>query len=598
MPSIGISLTSGMERAVAELQAGKKTVLELLGNEKASFHIPSYQRPYAWGVEECETLWDDICSFAVPDNSPDDFVGGSEYFLGPLVTFKQADSTVYEVIDGQQRLTTLMLLLRVLYSRLEHMNDKDNIQLRNKIEEAIWKVDEFGQPQVGEAKLQSSVASDDDLEELGSILGSGIVDDFMTSRYAENYRFFQGAVDDYVYMYPDYFKYLVNRLLRNVILLPIESEDRDSALRIFSTLNNRGLPLSDSDIFKAAMYEHYRNQGRAEEFDGRWKEIERRLAGPLLAEDSPMTELFRLYMGYLRGLSYAGSTNRPAVRDFFSRDRNAVLKEEKTLNDLEDLADFWNRYEGEEGFSNPVLKDFFVLRFAPNKLWQDAVSNYYLVNRNEDGRLDQDTFHDYLQRLIAFLYGAVAAGATSTWERREIDKEAGFLAGRTDWSPLKRRITEYDMKSALNALGPWKRINKGILAWWMMSNENQEPIALGIDFDVEHIYARKRHQNHPGEITEEQLESLGNKSLLEKRINIRAADYDFSDKRAIYRGTAGRKAGTDVRELLDLADGNDDFASHEIDARTAEIKESFLRFLEQAGVVIPEDSSDGDSEEG
>lgn len=587
-----------MERAVAELQAGKKTVLELLGNEKASFHIPSYQRPYAWGVEECETLWDDICSFTVPDNDPNGFVADSEYFLGPLVTFKQTDSGFYEVIDGQQRLTTLMLLLRVLYSRLEHMNDKDNASLRDDIEKAIWKVGEFGKPIAGESKLQSSVASDDDLGELGAILASGIVDDDMTSRYAANYRFFLNAADDYVSKYPDYFKFLVNRLLRNVILLPIESEDRDSALRIFSTLNNRGLPLSDSDIFKAAMYEHYRSRGRAEEFDSRWKEIERQLAGPLLAEDSPMTELFRLYMGYLRGLSYAGSTNRPAVRDFFSRDRNAILKEEKTLSDLEDLVDFWNRYEGGEGFSDPVLKDFFVLRFAPNKLWQDAVSNYYLMNRNDSGRLDQDAFHSYLQRLIAFLYGAVVAGATSTWERREIDKEAGFLAGRIDRSPFEGRFTEHEMRDALKVLGPWKRINKGILAWRMMSNAGQAPIELGTDFDVEHIYARKRHQNHPGEITDDQLESLGNKALLEKRINIRAADYDFSDKRAIYRGLTAGKAGTAVQELLNLADGNDDFASREIDERTAEIEGSFLRFLEQAGVVIPEGLSNDDSEEG
>lgn len=573
---------------MSELQAGKKTVLELLGNEKANFHIPSYQRPYAWGVDECETLWDDVSTFTVPNNDPNEFLAGSEYFLGPLVTYREDGTAAYEVIDGQQRLTTLMLLLRVIYSRLEHMKDEDNEKLRKDIEKAIWKAGgEFGQLQAGAPKLESSVASDRDLEELASILATGEVRDFMQSRYAINFMFFQNAVDEYVNLYPDYFKYLVNRLLRNVILLPIESEDRDSALRIFSTLNNRGLPLSDSDIFKAVMYEEYRNQGREEEFDTRWKDLEQKLAGPLKAEDSPMTELFRLYMGYLRGLDYTGA-NRPKIRDFYSKNHNEVLKKEETLSGLEDLADFWNRFEGEEGFSDEVLKDFLVLKYAPNKLWQDAISNYYLTNRNDEGRLNQEQFHEYLQKMIAFIYGALAAGAATIWERREIDKEAGYLAGKVSTTPFENRFSEQEMYDALEHLSPWKRINKGILAWWMMSNEAQKPFDLNTDFDVEHIYARKRHQNHPDEITDEQLESLGNKSLLEKRINIRAADYDFCDKCDIYIGNRSSKKGTDVQELLDLAQ-EEEFSAKEIDERTEKIKSAFIEFLKSNGLVAMPD---------
>ena len=55
------------------------------------------------------TLWDDIFSFAIPDEGKTEFDSNSEYFLGPIVTFRNEDKL--EVIDGQQRLTTLMLLL-------------------------------------------------------------------------------------------------------------------------------------------------------------------------------------------------------------------------------------------------------------------------------------------------------------------------------------------------------------------------------------------------------------------------------------------------------------------------------------------------------
>lgn len=569
---------------MAELQAAKKTVLELLGNEKASFHIPSYQRPYAWGIDECETLWDDICGFIAPNENPDNFVSGSEYFLGPLVTYKGDESGDYEVIDGQQRLTTLMLLLRVLHSKLETMNSDEITSLCGAVGKALWKTDEFGTLQKGVSKLTSSVATDEDLGELMAILGSGEITDDMDSLYAENYRFFEETVDTYIGLHSAEFKYLVTRLLRNVILLPIESEDRDSALRIFSTLNNRGLPLSDSDIFKATMYEHYRNLDRSEEFDERWKNLEQNIGGPLSESDSPMTELFRLYMGYLRGLTETRATNRPAVRDYFTREQSALLKNEKTLSDLEELAGFWRRYEDEVGFSDDVLKDLLVLKFAPNKLWQDAVSNYYLINRGEDGRLDQEAFHTYLQKMIAFIYGAVAEGANGAWVTRAVDREARYLGGNT-LEPAFEGLTRSAVRDALLNLSPKKRINRGILAWWMMSNSEQAPFPLDTEFDVEHIYARKRHRNHPGEITDDQLESLGNKSLLEKRVNIRAADYSFADKRDIYLGKVPGKSGTEVQELCALADEQDAFASDEIDRRQAEIVDGFMRFLEENGVL-------------
>lgn len=575
---------------MAELQAGKKSVNELLGNEGVEFYVPPYQRPYAWTKDECETLWEDISGFTVPDNDPTNFDRGDEYFLGPIVTFKEEGSNRLEIIDGQQRLTTLMLLLRVLYSRLELQKDEESVELYNQIGHTIWRVGEFGKPLVGEPKFDSEVASDEDLDELVEILKNGDVTPEMTSRYAGNFRLFQELVDEYIAAYPTYFKYVVNRLLRNVILLPIESKDRESALRIFSTLNNRGLPLSDADIFKAAMYQHYRDLGKEDEFNLRWQDLDEKLSGPLLMEDSPMTELFRLYMGYLRGMEYTGQKNRTAVREFFTRDKNRILKEEGTLSDLEDLADFWNRYDAQEGFSEEVQKDFLILKYAPNKLWQDAVSTYYLVNRGDNARLNQDEFHGYLQRLIAFLYGGVVAGMSRNWETREVDREAGYLAGRLGNapSPLLNRFKEGQIQDSLSGLRPGKRINKGILAWWMMSQDGQPVMPLSTEFDVEHIYARQRFKNRPGEIDEEQLECLGNKSLLEKRINIRASDYGFDDKRAIYRGERGNRSGTEVMELLSIANGGDGFSATHIDERDRRIKEGFVEFLKDNGVLEEE----------
>ena len=93
---------------MSKLNVDQKTIKDLFQSKKSDFLIPDYQRPYAWGEAECRTLWDDIFSFAIPDEGKTEFDSNSEYFLGPIVTFRNEEKL--EVIDGQQRLTTLMLL--------------------------------------------------------------------------------------------------------------------------------------------------------------------------------------------------------------------------------------------------------------------------------------------------------------------------------------------------------------------------------------------------------------------------------------------------------------------------------------------------------
>ena len=115
---------------MSKLNVDQKTIKDLFQSKKSDFLIPDYQRPYAWGETECRTLWDDIFSFAIPDEGKTEFDSNSEYFLGPIVTFRNEDKL--EVIDGQQRLTTLMLLLRAFYSKFGHMRDKASITFNSK----------------------------------------------------------------------------------------------------------------------------------------------------------------------------------------------------------------------------------------------------------------------------------------------------------------------------------------------------------------------------------------------------------------------------------------------------------------------------------
>ena len=214
---------------MAKLNIDQKSVRALFSEKKADFLIPDYQRPYAWGEKECQTLWDDLFLFAFPDNDCDKFNSESdEYFLGPIVTFKN-DAGKMEIIDGQQRLTTLMLLLRAFYDKYGSMKNDKAVKTSKFIEQCIWKTDEFGDPDKTALKIDSEVATDKEKDEFLAILKTGIVTDKEKSSYANNYRFFQQKIVEFLNTYPDWFSFFPIRIMNNCILLPIEAESQDTA---------------------------------------------------------------------------------------------------------------------------------------------------------------------------------------------------------------------------------------------------------------------------------------------------------------------------------------------------------------------------------
>ena len=117
-------------------------------------------------------------------------------------------------------------------------------------------------------------------------------------------------------------------------------------------------------------------------------------------------------------------------------------------------------------------------------------------------------------------------------------------------------------------------VTKSILTWWAYADPDQPLMDLDTTLEIEHIYAKKRNEIDPL-VNQSSLEALGNKALLEKRVNIRAADYRFCDKRKYYEGyTDGngkRKAGTKITELKRLAQVMGDFTEIDIATRTARI---------------------------
>lgn len=204
----------------------QRSIRDLLTDKRSDFLIPDYQRPYAWGEDECATLWDDLFSFAFPGDDYERFDSeNDEYFLGPIVTFKNLSGQL-EIIDGQQRLTTIMLLLRAFYDKFTNMKDKQSVKMREAIARCVWKTDEFDEPNMERLKIDSEVASDNDKNEFLEILREGNVGDGWKSAYARNFAFFQRKIEQLVSEWPTYTVYMATRVINNVICCPLKRSRR------------------------------------------------------------------------------------------------------------------------------------------------------------------------------------------------------------------------------------------------------------------------------------------------------------------------------------------------------------------------------------
>ena len=574
---------------MSKLNVDQKTIKDLFQDKRADFLIPDYQRPYAWGETECQTLWDDIFSFAIPDEGRTEFDSNSEYFLGPIVTFKNSVSKM-EVIDGQQRLTTLMLLLRAFYEKFGHMQDKASVATKQNIEKCIWKTDEFGEPDMSALKIDSEVATDKDKDEFLEILKTGVVKPGQKSRYAANYRFFQNCIDDFLAKYPTYFAYLPTRIMNNCILLPIEAESQDTALRIFSTLNDRGMPLSDSDIFKAQFYKYYSDIGKKDLFIKQWKDLEElteSIFHPL--NGTPMDELFTRYMYYIRAKQGIKSSTTEALRKFYEKDNYTLLKREDTFNDLITLAHFWEDVinQDKDRFSQRILRRLFVLNYAPNGMWTYVVSVFFMQNRDSEGLLDEDQFYRFLSKITGFIWTYAVTNPGVNALRSPVYAEMVNIVNNqpVTFAGSKFEADKVQSMFANFTFNNSRPITKSMLAWWAFQDDAQELFPLETVLEIEHIYARNRYDKDKSLTDVKNLEALGNKALLEKRINIRAADYRFEDKVKYYQGFVNsrnqKKEGTRNHELRRLSETLTDFTEKDILERSEKIMAKFLDYLRE-----------------
>ncbi|MBE2281200.1 MAG: DUF262 domain-containing protein, partial [Ignavibacteriaceae bacterium] len=222
------------------------TIKQLFGNADALYQIPRYQRPYSWGDEQLEKLWDDLIEAKESDPN---------YFLGSIITAKPEENNNYlDIVDGQQRLTTLLIMLCVIRDLYPHINSK------------YVNTDPFA---IDSSTIISSIRLNDRFERLRLKTHSNHESEFqsliITTGSSINHK--QPYLKDLKKEEEPKFKFMntanfftdkfeelgeeksgefINFIFNNVKIIRIDCQSVGFAIKLFQVLNDRGLDLSNS----------------------------------------------------------------------------------------------------------------------------------------------------------------------------------------------------------------------------------------------------------------------------------------------------------------------------------------------------------------
>ncbi len=383
------------------LNAEQKSILKIFKIEE-QYVIPAYQRPYSWGYDHCFQLYNDLFEA---------FNVNEDYFIGNIIIAKsESNKDILEVIDGQQRLITFLLLIKALSILFPELKI-----LKQILEQEDWEGNE------SLSRIKSNIFESNDEDDLQAIFSfsketienrlkvcldrSGNVSERKChNRFERNILFFYNWLTFYNQKNKN-LKTFVEFVLKKVYLLPIEligktlDEANEKALVIFETINNRGMNLEDADIFKAKLYKKARQINEEKEFIHSWQELKYSTEKLGLEID----DVFRYYSHIIRGKEGITSSEIN-LREFFTIKNYSpfeLKKYDEILNDLFSIIEVLNFYEKSKNEKSNISKWIQIIDIYTNQYPKFAVVTYFFVNGFENN--ETNAIH-FLKSLVRYIY--------------------------------------------------------------------------------------------------------------------------------------------------------------------------------------------------
>lgn len=492
---------------------------DLFDDEDDLYQIPRYQRPYSWEESHISQLIDDLYEAWSEDRD-------SPYYLGSLILVKEEEDDRFDILDGQQRVTTLTILYAVFNDHLyEHLNDINQSRVKGRITERDLEKARLRTNK--QADLEKSVLDALELEQDNRYTRAAeILIDNLEEKFGER-------TDDL----NDFFEFVD----QNVELIRIVSDDLAHAVRLFQTINTRGKGLTVSDLTKSYLLSNIQDDEDKDDVIEIWQEITTKIDD----DYDTLDDILGMYRLYLRQTKAKEAIYEELKTEFEGQDPKEIAR---------DIRDFVSNYNEVENSSS---KDVFILENLKHEVYWKTI---IIAARKEN----VDYLESLQKELIGFYYSYWIGDYTSekiknpsikilskVCDRADFEEIQNYIANKRRRDNISERVR--DGLDSENVYGDesWHKSVLIAIEYNLTTSQKVERIQKrGGGLNIEHVLPRSYEkamekydyweENFTKEEASQLKNTLGNLVPLQYDLNSSAAQKPFSEKKKIYRGESNK----------------------------------------------------------
>ncbi len=340
------------------------------GNEVV-YTVPRYQREYSWGKSQWESLFDDILE------------NDKGYYIGSIICIHQPDDTHaplnLELVDGQQRLTTLSLLFAAVYQELrsQELSEDQRTELSNLKKKLVLKGDN------DRIRMIPQVQNHNHADYRSVLAENEVIGKCVQKKWAGNrkifgaYRYFQNRLRQLSHGQNEYAEKIIEFLekINTACLVKIEVESHADAYTLFESLNDRGMPLTAVDLIKnkllARLEREQKDTGAIDQHFERWNQLLGHLGDDYAIQERFFRQYYNAFKEQLKRIHQVPVATRSNLIQIFEKlinhDARQCLDRLNVAGERYSLLLSRSSEEDSSGLEKPI-KDLERIQGAPSHL--------------------------------------------------------------------------------------------------------------------------------------------------------------------------------------------------------------------------------------
>jgi len=551
------------------IEAAHKKIVNVFSSDYA-FTIPPYQRPYAWETEQVEELLNDLLEAMAPQTNADGF-----YFLGSIVLVKMPAKPDSEVVDGQQRLTTLTILFSVIRDLTEDkVKQADREQYIKQVANEDQDLPETLRLELRKTDRAFFAQHVQERGATGNLPAPSPEHNSAQACILQNARIIRTRLEQ---MDENQRSKLLQFLLLECYLVVVEVPTQPAARRIFTVLNARGMDLSATDILKADLLERA-GSGREVDLSQQWENTE------LALGRERFSDLFtHIRMIFERKKPHSAlETGFPEhVPDFSNAPSEFITR---TLQPYADAFSLSRNNAGITERLNQKAADLLrSLDRLDNKDWLPPL--LLCLKQYTDGSKSPEDVMDFIFRLERLAYCLFVTRANVNRRMTRYANVLNFLDPRSGGSASFKEFLQIAQDEAFNLFdklnGDVYLASRVVMPLLLRLEQSSTDGSASYDhptISVEHVCPQTIGENSQWsewfptpDVHNRWVHSLGNLVLLHVRKNSAAQNYAFARKKSEYFASGDASPFTLTNEVREY----DAWRPEDIESRQDELLQRF-----------------------